>query len=155
MPSNMHRRRARPDPVSCQSCRSKKLKCNRVQPCSNCSARSIGCNYIVPPPRQTEAATPPHSIPELVGRIERLESIVLHQAQVETGSERVSGSLYTTPPEFTFATSDVVSNVHQVWDKESQSLENIGTREDSLVCDPDLLLVLESDRGSFLVCLVA
>lgn len=38
----MHKR-GRPAPVSCQSCRSKKLKCNRVQPCSNCASRGISC----------------------------------------------------------------------------------------------------------------
>lgn len=37
----------RQDPVSCQSCRKKKLKCDRQQPCSNCRSRRILCNYAV------------------------------------------------------------------------------------------------------------
>lgn len=37
--------RSRQDPVSCDSCRKKKLKCDRTAHCSNCQARSIECSY--------------------------------------------------------------------------------------------------------------
>ncbi|XXG98040.1 hypothetical protein Hte_004357 [Hypoxylon texense] len=131
----MHRRKARPDPVSCQSCRSKKLRCDRVQACSNCSARGIGCNYLVPPERQAGTPAPPrHSIPELIGRIERLESIVLQQAPVEVSLDDASNSHHhPRQSNFTSATNNAVSDLYRAWDKESQSLENIGTREDSLL----------------------
>ncbi|KAF1955152.1 hypothetical protein CC80DRAFT_505524 [Byssothecium circinans] len=33
--------RTRPDPGSCQSRRTKKLKRNRIKPCSNCTARGV------------------------------------------------------------------------------------------------------------------
>ena len=33
----------RQDPVSCQFCRAKKLKCDLAQPCSNCRSRGISC----------------------------------------------------------------------------------------------------------------
>lgn len=42
---NSKKRTPRQDPVSCQSCRKKKLKCDRQQPCSNCRSRRIFCNY--------------------------------------------------------------------------------------------------------------
>ncbi|KAI1774854.1 hypothetical protein F4818DRAFT_441679 [Hypoxylon cercidicola] len=129
----MHRRRAHPDPVSCQSCRSKKLKCDRVQPCANCSARGISCKYLVPPQERAGTATPLHSIPELIGRIERLESIVLQQDPIEASSEHTSDSHHTRQPDFTSTANNVVSDLHRAWDKESQSLENIGTRENSLL----------------------
>ena len=35
----------RQDPVSCQSCRQRKLKCNRQVPCANCQARNVRCIY--------------------------------------------------------------------------------------------------------------
>ena len=35
----------RQDPVSCQTCRKRKLKCDRNRPCSGCSARNIECVY--------------------------------------------------------------------------------------------------------------
>jgi hypothetical protein len=34
----------RQDPVSCQFCRKKKLKCDRGNPCSNCRARALTCS---------------------------------------------------------------------------------------------------------------
>lgn len=42
---SVRKRPPRQDPVSCQTCRAKKLKCDRKQPCSNCTARKISCVY--------------------------------------------------------------------------------------------------------------
>ncbi|KAJ5774889.1 hypothetical protein N7457_009785 [Penicillium paradoxum] len=39
------KRHSRQDPVSCESCRKKKLKCDRGLPCSSCSTRKLECNY--------------------------------------------------------------------------------------------------------------
>ncbi|KAJ5261289.1 hypothetical protein N7478_011884 [Penicillium angulare] len=39
------KRAPRQIPVSCESCRKKKLKCDRTHPCSSCSARKITCSY--------------------------------------------------------------------------------------------------------------
>lgn len=39
------KRQSRQDPVSCESCRNKKLKCDRQLPCSSCSARGLACSY--------------------------------------------------------------------------------------------------------------
>lgn len=121
----MQRGRARPDPVSCQSCRSKKLKCNRVQPCSNCVSRRISCDFLVPPPRESNAV--------LIARIERLESIVLKQPS--TDQTIAQGRLDATSQQLLTPNSDgnAVLNSHQGRDHDSQLLEEIGTREDSLV----------------------
>ncbi|KAE8151422.1 hypothetical protein BDV25DRAFT_171457 [Aspergillus avenaceus] len=35
----------RQEPVSCETCRRKKLKCNRQQPCSSCVTRRLACIY--------------------------------------------------------------------------------------------------------------
>jgi hypothetical protein len=39
------RKHPRQDPVSCQSCRKRKLKCDRLVPCSGCSTRHLECIY--------------------------------------------------------------------------------------------------------------
>ncbi|KAH8678657.1 hypothetical protein BGZ60DRAFT_248178 [Tricladium varicosporioides] len=132
----MQRARVRPDPVSCQSCRSKKLKCNRIQPCSNCTTRRIPCRFLVPPQEQINTTVSSHTNAELLARIETLESIVLKQKE-STGallnsvphgvdnrrrpllSENLGGS--------------VVSNIYQKQDQDSRLLENVGTRDDSLL----------------------
>ncbi|KAF5859072.1 hypothetical protein ETB97_003313 [Aspergillus alliaceus] len=43
------KRATRQDPVSCESCRRKKLKCNRQQPCSSCVTRRLQCSYGIAP----------------------------------------------------------------------------------------------------------
>lgn len=39
------RKQPRQDPVSCELCREKKLKCNRELPCSSCIRRKLPCSY--------------------------------------------------------------------------------------------------------------
>ncbi|PYI32130.1 hypothetical protein BP00DRAFT_162963 [Aspergillus indologenus CBS 114.80] len=39
------KRTPRQDPVSCESCRTKKIKCDRQQPCASCSLRRLTCRY--------------------------------------------------------------------------------------------------------------
>ncbi|GIK05300.1 hypothetical protein Aspvir_009405 [Aspergillus viridinutans] len=39
------KRPPRQDPVSCESCRRKKLKCNRQRPCSSCVTRRLDCSF--------------------------------------------------------------------------------------------------------------
>ncbi|EED14228.1 conserved hypothetical protein [Talaromyces stipitatus ATCC 10500] len=71
-PNDLAKRRApRQDPVSCQSCRKKKLKCDRLQPCSSCRSRRIPCKYAVanvahqyvPPPMASAPAVAATGIP--------------------------------------------------------------------------------------------
>jgi Fungal Zn(2)-Cys(6) binuclear cluster domain len=138
--SSMQRGRNRPDPVSCQSCRSKKLRCNRVRPCSKCVARSIPCHFLVPKQRQTETTSTINSNAEILGRIELLESIVLQPVSVDTNSRYAADTDHLTRQLAPNPSSEsaAVSSVHQSPDEDSQLLENAGTREDSLVCDPTL-----------------
>ncbi|KAI8956676.1 hypothetical protein F5Y11DRAFT_365003 [Daldinia sp. FL1419] len=128
--------RTRPDPVSCQSCRSKKLKCNRIQPCSNCAARGISCHFLIPPQRRTETTATEHNFARLTARIERLESIVLRSSSTEATQYHTpdGDSDSATRSRFASASGNVVEpEVNQRSDKDSHFLENIGTREDSLL----------------------
>ncbi|KAJ5101406.1 hypothetical protein NUU61_003628, partial [Penicillium alfredii] len=43
--SSATKKQPRQDPVSCESCRKKKLKCDRSFPCSSCIARRLDCSY--------------------------------------------------------------------------------------------------------------
>ncbi|PYH89556.1 hypothetical protein BO71DRAFT_336454 [Aspergillus ellipticus CBS 707.79] len=52
-PSNASKRVSRQDPVSCDSCRAKKIKCDRQQPCTSCVARRLTCIYDRPGPAAT------------------------------------------------------------------------------------------------------
>jgi hypothetical protein len=131
----MPKDRIRPAPVSCQSCRSKKLKCNRAHPCSNCTARSITCNFLIPPRSQTETTSAFQSNAVLLERIERLESAVLQQrVEAETKyGENIHPAVYE--PLTPSTGSSNISIIQGERDQDSQLLQDIGTMEDSLVCN--------------------
>ncbi|KUJ10115.1 uncharacterized protein LY89DRAFT_597337 [Mollisia scopiformis] len=124
--------RVRPTPVSCRSCRSKKLKCNRVQPCSNCTARGIACHFLVAPQPQSDITSTPRSNEELLRRIEQLESRVLRQTD---STEPAAGDNLASRqhPLNPISESVIVANDHQKRDRDSRVIENIGTRDDSLL----------------------
>ena len=119
----MQRSKSRADPVSCQSCRAKKLRCNRVQPCSNCTSRRITCIFIVPPDlRRTDFPTDA----AILGRLERLESLVL--------PIHVSPDVQLAKTSFTSGTEKTgLLNVSSEVDQDFELLDHIEPREDSLV----------------------
>ncbi|KAI2469132.1 hypothetical protein F4781DRAFT_236260 [Annulohypoxylon bovei var. microspora] len=120
--SSMQRNKSRPDPVSCQSCRSKKLKCNRVQPCSNCTARGIHCQFLIPPSSQTVPKSAVQSTPDILRRIERLESIVLRNPPSEDHSNNAPDDPHGMGSSGLSSGSEnvVVPGVCQTRDEESQ-----------------------------------
>ncbi|KAF2117185.1 hypothetical protein BDV96DRAFT_20015 [Lophiotrema nucula] len=128
----MKRMRTRQDPVSCQSCRLKKLRCNRVQPCSNCAARGISCNFLALPRRQAEIVTPALDCSQVLERIERLESAILEPVAFSSPARSVSARSQQTVHNPTSEAADIVHLSEDV-EQESHFLENIGTREDSLL----------------------
>ena len=108
-----------------------------MQPCSNCAARSISCNFLVPPHGRDEVISPIQHNSELLERIERLESVILPPV---VGSRSYPGFDDVTQQATQLAHSspvvgEVVTKIHKKRDKDSRLLENVGTREDSLVCD--------------------
>ncbi|KAI0118064.1 hypothetical protein F4776DRAFT_634996 [Hypoxylon sp. NC0597] len=149
----MQRNRARPDPVSCQLCRSKKLKCNRVQPCSNCAARGISCHFLVPPQRQVATASTASGIQELIDRIEILESIVLQQRPVNNHLKNaVDDTHHASRPAFSSSSENVVaSDANLNRDEDSMLLENIATRDDTILpsLSHGLTFRISCTRGTF------
>ncbi|KAI0098933.1 hypothetical protein GGR51DRAFT_576799 [Nemania sp. FL0031] len=124
----MHGRKGRPEPVSCQLCRSKKLRCNRVQPCSNCESRHVPCHFLIPPPRNQRGRTPGlQNNTEILARIERLEAIVL--AEGTSGQKRLDSQTTLTP----YSGGSAGCDVQHGRDEDLTLLENVGVREDSLI----------------------
>lgn len=62
-----------PRPLSCVSCRTRKVKCNKVYPCDQCLKAGIHC--VFPHRKRTGRPRRPHQN-ELLDRISRLEKIV-------------------------------------------------------------------------------
>lgn len=59
--------------LSCKTCRSKKIKCNRVHPCTNCTKAAVECVF---PERKRMQRPRKTKNQELLNRISRLETIV-------------------------------------------------------------------------------
>ncbi|KKK24816.1 hypothetical protein AOCH_000267, partial [Aspergillus ochraceoroseus] len=102
-------------PLSCDPCRTRKLKCNREQPCQNCVTRNeaINCRY-----RGSKVATPPVSHPQDQGdpmqqRIDHLEDLVkrLITQQQELPAYDLSQGLDTIPPRTEAMPTPVVSEI--------------------------------------------
>ncbi|KUI65772.1 hypothetical protein VM1G_01373 [Cytospora mali] len=68
-------RRRRQPQTSCNFCRSKKLKCDRAQPCFNCTSRGIPCQGQSLPPRSADVGTSASS-PDVLERLSRLEEAI-------------------------------------------------------------------------------
>lgn len=68
----MPTKRPRQEPVSCQRCRAKKLRCDRQQPCANCSARGVSCESSAPAAQSPSG----HDDPAVLTRLKHLEDAV-------------------------------------------------------------------------------
>lgn len=73
--------------TSCDSCRQKKIKCDRAQPCSNCRVRGLACSVFAPAP-----ALPPVSPAESVGHGASISAILDRLGALE------QAVLKSTPP---------------------------------------------------------
>lgn len=123
--------RRRQDPVSCQLCRSKKLKCDRQCPCSNCSARGVVCQranrQTDEPNRESKQALPVDNA-GILSRLEKLENAVFgaNDRPRSLPSTHFPSSSEVIPDQGTNA----VNEEHRT---ASKWLEGVATREDSIV----------------------
>ncbi|KAB8298723.1 hypothetical protein EYC80_000898 [Monilinia laxa] len=135
----------RQDPVSCQLCRTKKLKCDRMFPCSNCRARKISCisatGHAVPSQIQSIAPVLTESssqgIEELNARLRRLEELLTKNTSLLSSSTNASPviSRQETPAEDLQITNTVS------W-LESDAFEHRAahdtTKPDQLSCEDEI-----------------
>ena len=130
----MQRLKSRQDPISCELCRAKKLKCNRESPCSNCVARGVTCRGSRSMTRN-ESIQQPSDIKGILERVDRLEAIVIQQNKSQPtiliDDQPPSKRIALTP--VSTDTPATVSDINLGRDEDSIALENVGTREDSLV----------------------
>jgi hypothetical protein len=71
-----------PNPRSCVTCRRRKVKCDKKNPCSNCVRAKIECIFPGPGRAPRKSRKPPDA--ELLDRLRRLEGVVSSlNAQVE------------------------------------------------------------------------
>lgn len=97
----------RQDPVSCQSCRKRKLKCDRKTPCSGCSTRHVECIYhngrFDTPVVQS---TPPEAFSEAVAN-----HVTPSGPQAAPGAVEPDASIPSRPKDDSFETMDWLETV--------------------------------------------
>jgi hypothetical protein len=97
------------NPRSCVTCRRRKVRCDKLMPCSNCTKNKIPCIFPAPGraprrPRPKDPNAPPKNSTEreleLMKRLRKLENIVEDlsgQIEVESGSGRHHSSAGNSP----------------------------------------------------------
>lgn len=84
-------------PISCQACRTRKIRCSRDgRPCQTCVRRGLGaedCIYLGQPRLSTEPiSTDPAVQNELLARIRNLEGLLQRQANSQAGTPTGEGA---------------------------------------------------------------
>lgn len=87
---------------SCVSCRSRKVKCDRGEPCCGCERSDVPCVYPAGPGRAPKQPRNAHKA-LLLDRISRLETIIHRRQEEESGQpgqppSRASNNTSTEPP---------------------------------------------------------
>jgi len=138
MPKEQQKRSIRQQPISCRSCRSRKLRCNRELPCSNCVSRGVSCELeknITQPPRSVSSFES-----ELLERVRNLErqaenqklcpnEVVTPLPGQETPLEQVHSS--TVSPET--ITHEATTPAFQTLNSAIADLESIYSENERLV----------------------
>ncbi|KAL2415430.1 putative transcription factor lepB [Exophiala dermatitidis] len=127
--SHPNLKRPRQEPVSCQFCRSKKLKCDRQQPCSNCVTRGLPCDGHGQPPHKVPAQVEGQN-DSILARLKRLEEIVLGPSATNSIGVNQIPQLSSGLPQSRPTTSPVTcATPASEYEEAVHTLENLGTRE--------------------------
>lgn len=136
-----HRQRPRQDPVSCDSCRKKKLKCSREILCANCTSRGVSCEYQGQKPPTSSISWESDNINALrrenaaiKARIDRLEELIYSGITVFDSNDRPSKarriagekSIQTLASPSTTLTSSPQSEAARNYSRDVQWLEGVG-----------------------------
>lgn len=112
-------RATRSRPVSCQFCRSRKLRCSRQFPCPNCTSRGIPCQIDIPSVASTgQIEESPNASPgkfqhDVLARLSRLEELVIGKGEPTCATSSGTGSRPSCSPRFPIAERS--SNVDVDW----------------------------------------
>ncbi|KAJ5348448.1 Fungal transcriptional regulatory protein [Penicillium brevicompactum] len=120
-------------PISCQACRTRKIRCSRDgRPCQTCVRRGLGaedCIYLGQPRLSAEQSSPGDSAmqSELLARIRNLEALLQRQMSSQAGTPTggAVSPLGGTSAAGSFSESDIGPGLE--WDNFSFMMENVGS----------------------------
>ncbi|GAB7341379.1 hypothetical protein MBLNU457_7635t2 [Dothideomycetes sp. NU457] len=116
------------NPRSCVTCRKRKVKCDKLHPCSNCARANIECIFPNPgrAPRKIKKPTDGRDT-ELLARLKRLEGVVKGLG-LDASQEDIESALADT----TRRTSETDKRPGQINAPDSEPLERPSTNSDEL-----------------------
>ncbi|KAF2686189.1 hypothetical protein K458DRAFT_363820 [Lentithecium fluviatile CBS 122367] len=161
----------RQEPVSCQFCRQKKLRCSRESPCSNCVARNIKCVHVTsrgatvttPGPSVSGANPGGLTLQSLHARLQRIENALNINSDGATTSPAATTSAETDNPRAPLS-SHTTPQAHEPPVQHDQDRAEFSTveitnriaRSGSLLAPEvdtsQLLQLLPSDPSTHLTC---
>jgi hypothetical protein len=118
-------------PISCQACRTRKIRCSRDgRPCQTCVRRGLGaedCIYLGQPRLSSEQTLPadPNVQNELLARIRNLESMLQNKVNSQAGTPVGGGSPLGAPSVAGSLTESDFGTGLDTWG--SPMLGNVGT----------------------------
>lgn len=129
-------RPARSRPVSCQFCRSRKLRCSRQFPCPNCTSRGIACDLDAPTATsineavEEESETPSGTFQrDVLARLHQLEELVMGRGELSNPPSVQTGSQPSPPslPKGDFFAEEQYNSIELNW------IEGVVTYPSSMV----------------------
>jgi hypothetical protein len=120
---------------SCVTCRKRKVKCNKAQPCSNCARAKIECIFPGPGRAPRKSRKPPDG--ELMDRLRRLEGVVQSlNAQVEEHEQEAADRNQDQPRSVDGSSSGCPNQARQSPSvAQDNSVEGLESRFGRLVVD--------------------
>lgn len=133
--------------LSCSSCRQRKLKCDRDEPCSNCVARNVSCQY-APWPRGRVAAqrrdSRQNDLSDRVRHLEQLLGTIVQQLPAQQGTSNGSPSIKS--PASTYVTTSHVTGSNQGSHQSSQ--EGSEVKPGRMMANPNETIYVSSSHWS-------
>ena len=116
-------------PISCQACRTRKIRCSRDgRPCQTCVRRGLGaeeCIYLGQPRLSTEQPTADPTVQnELLARIRNLEGMLQKQVHSQAGTPAGNSPIGGVSTSESFSESDFGTGMD--WDFKSPILGSVG-----------------------------
>lgn len=122
-------RRRNRQPLSCTTCRERKIWCDRTVPCSQCLRRGIGNTCHIenrnrgpvankknpaPPKTQTPGGTAQHEVAQIKARLEQLEALIVQQRSSVSPQQDDARGPYSSDFRDAYITSNPNYNVTNV-----------------------------------------
>ncbi|KLO81864.1 uncharacterized protein LW93_7023 [Fusarium fujikuroi] len=133
--------------LSCSSCRQRKLKCDRDEPCSNCVTRNVSCQY-APWPRGRVAAqrrdSRQNDLSDRVRHLEQLLGTIVQQLPAQQGTSNGSPSIKS--PASTYVATSHVTGSNQGSHQSSQ--EGSEVKPGRMMANPNETIYVSSSHWS-------